>query len=116
MKPEGRRLLTQVKTDRSNKIRLDNDDGLGKVTLLCRGHSSSRSCLKAQAEAAILEAIIIGPVSDVHIVKVLDEYGKEVAIPSIANSTCTSYGLISRKPEHFVSEKSCSQTRAQVQQ
>ena len=54
--------------------------------------------------AAIPEGTIIGPVLEVHIVEILDESGIEVAIPSIANPTSTSYVVTSREAQHFVNE------------
>ena len=65
---------------------------------------SSRSYPKAQALAALPEGTIIGPILEVRIVKIHGEYGIEVAIPSIANSTYTSYVVISREAERFVNE------------
>ena len=51
----------------------------GEQLLLCREYSSSRFYPRAQASATVLEGTI------------LDDYGIEVAIPSIANSTYTSF-------------------------
>ena len=59
---------------------------------------------KTQALAAILEGTMIGLVLEVHVVKILDGYGIEVAIPLIANPTYTSYVVISREAERFVNE------------
>ena len=54
--------------------------------------------------AAVPEGTIIVPVWEVHVVKLRDGYGIEVAIPSIANPTYTSYVVISRETERFVNE------------
>ena len=54
--------------------------------------------------AAFPEGTIIGPVLEVRIVKILDEYGMEVAIPSIVRPVNTSYVVISRGTERFVNE------------
>ena len=54
--------------------------------------------------AAIPEGTTIGPVLEVHVVKILDGYGIEVAIPSIATPENTSYVVISREKERFVNE------------
>ena len=54
--------------------------------------------------AAIPEGTIIGPVLEVHIVKILDGYGIEVAIPSIANPANTTYVVISRETSRVVNE------------
>ena len=45
---------------------------------------------KTQALSAIPEGTTIGPVQEVHVVKKLDGYGKEVAIQSIANTEYTT--------------------------
>ena len=63
-------------------IRPNADDGL-------RESSSSRSYPKTQTLSAIPEGTIIGPVLEVHVVKILD--GIEVAIQSIANPEYTTY-------------------------
>ena len=54
--------------------------------------------------AAVPEGTIIGPVWEVHIVKILDGYGTELAIPSIANSTYTSYVVTPKETERFENE------------
>ena len=59
---------------------------------------------KVQALAAIPEGIIIGPVLEVHIVKILDEYGMEVAIPPMTNPTYTFYFAVSLETERFLNE------------
>ena len=58
----------------------------GEQLLFCvENYSSSRSYPKTTALSAIPEGTIIGPVSEVHVVKILDRYCIEVAIQSIAN-------------------------------
>ena len=79
----------------------------GEITLLCREYTISGYYPNAQTLAAIPEGTIIGPVLELHIVKILDGYGIEFAIPSIANPTYTSYAGISREAER--SETKCSQ-------
>ena len=74
------------------------------MTLLRWEYSSSRSFPKTQVLAAIPAGTIIGPVLEVHIVKILDGYGTEVAIPSNADPVNTSYVVISRETERFVNE------------
>ena len=54
------------------KIRPNADDGWRSVTLLSRECSSSRSYQKTKALSATLEGTIVGPVSEVHVVTVLD--------------------------------------------
>ena len=93
-----------VAAEKKYKIRPNADDGWGTTAPLCRENSICRFYPKAQALAAIPEGTIIGPVLEVHVVKILDEYGTEVAIPSIANPTYTSYVVISREAERFVNE------------
>ena len=46
----------------------------------------------------------IGPVIEVHVLKFLDEYGLEVAIPSICKPGDTTYVVISRKTKRFLNE------------
>ena len=70
----------------------------GRQLLICAENE------KAQALAAFSEGTIIRPVVGVHTVKILDEYGIEVAIPSIANPTYTFYFVISSETERFLNE------------
>ena len=67
-----------------------------KNTPLCREYTSFRPYLKTKALAAFLAGTIIGPVIEVHVVKILDGYGLEVAIPSIFKPTDTTYVVLSR--------------------
>ena len=62
------------------------------------------SIRKTKALAAIPAGTTIGPIAEVHIVKILDEYGLEVAIPSICRPGDTSYVVISRETERLVNE------------
>ena len=52
--------------------------------------------------AAIPEGTTLGPVLEVHIVKIRDGHAIEVAIQSIADPESTSYVVISREAERFV--------------
>ena len=61
----------------------------------------SRFYPEAQALAAIPDGTIIGPVLEVQIVKILDGYGIDVAIPSLVSPANTSYVVISRETERF---------------
>ena len=79
------------------RFRPNEDDGWRTVTPLCREDTSSRSYPKAKALSALPEGAIIGPVSEVHVVKILDRYCMEVAIQSITNPEYTTYVVISRK-------------------
>ena len=65
-------------------------------------YSSSRSYPKTKALSAVPEGTIIGPVLEVHVVKILDADGMEVAIQSIANAEYTTYVLKFRNEERFV--------------
>ena len=56
------------------KIRPNADNGWRTVTPLCPEYSSSRPYPKTKALSAIPEGTIIGPVSEVHVVKILDRY------------------------------------------
>ena len=51
-----------------------------------------------------MEGTIIGPVLEVQIVKILDGYGIEIAIPSIDNPVNTSYVVISTETQRFLNE------------
>ena len=53
---------------------------------------------------AIPEGTLIGPVFEVRIATILDGYGIEVAISSVAHPMNTSYVVISRETERFVNE------------
>ena len=86
------------------KNRPDGDDGWREVTPLCREYSSSRSYPKTEASSAIPEGTVIGPVLEVHVVKILHGYGIEVAIQSIENPEYKTYIVISEEEERFVNE------------
>ena len=53
---------------------------------------------------AIPEGTIIGPVSEVHIVEILDGYRIEVAIPSISKPGDVTYAMISIETERYVND------------
>ena len=65
------------------QIRPVGEDGWGEITILCKEYEISRVYPETKALAAIPAGTINGPITEVHIVKILDEYGLEVAIPSI---------------------------------
>ena len=65
------------------KVRPDGEDGRGQITPLYRSLTCCRVFPQAKPLGAIPAGTIIGPVSEVHIVIILDEYGLEVAIQSI---------------------------------
>ena len=82
------------------KTKLDEDDGFGEIIPLCREHTLYRVNPQSRAYEAILE----GPVLEVHIVKILDNFGIEVAIPSPNDAKRTFYVLKSRGKSRFVDE------------
>ena len=98
-----KKITSNILWQPGSSTKFDGDDGWGTITPVCREYSISRYFPKAQALAAILEGIIIGPVLEVHFVKILDGHGIEVAIPSFASND-TSYVVISRETKRFVNE------------
>ena len=64
----------------------------------------SRYCPKTPALAAFATNTIIGPVLEVHTVKMHDGYALEVAIQLICRPKDTSYVVISRETERCVNE------------
>ena len=67
-------------------------------------HTFSRTHPQSMFFAAILGRTIIGPVIEVQIVKILDLYGLELAIPSLNDRERTSYVMLSRGKNRFVDE------------
>ena len=61
--------------------RPDEDDGFGQLIPLCREYTFSRVDPQSRAFAAIPGGTIIGPVIEVQIVKIIDQFGLEIAIP-----------------------------------
>ena len=59
---------------------------------------------QSRSFAAILGGTIFGPVIEVQSVKILNQYGFEIAIPSPDDHVPTSYVVISRKKSRFVDE------------
>ena len=86
------------------EVRSGGEDGWGQITLLCRVYVCSRAVPQTKPLGAIPAGTIIGPISEVHIVKILDEYGLEVAIPSICKPGDVTYVVISRETERLVNE------------
>ena len=66
----------------------------GEKSLLCDECTSSRAYSKIKALTAILTRTIIGPVTEVYPVKILDVYGLECAIPSICRSGDKTHAVI----------------------
>ena len=88
----------------SCKTRLDEDDGFGRIIPFCREYTLYRENSRSRVFAAVLGGTIIGPVIEVQIVKILDQYGLDNAIPSPNDSTRTSYVVISRGKRPLVNE------------
>ena len=86
------------------QTRLDEDDGFGQINTLCREFMLSRATLQSRVCAAIPGRTVIGPVIEVLIVKILDQYGLETAIPSPNDTERTPYVMISRGKSRFVDE------------
>ena len=87
----------------SYKTRPDEDEGFGQIIPLCREYKLSRVNPHSRAFAAIPGGAIIG-VIEVQIVKILDQYGLEIAIPSPNGSQRTFCAMISRGRSRFVDE------------
>ena len=77
---------------------------MGTNHTLCREYVCSRVFPQAKPLGATPAGTIIGPISEVHIVNILDEYGLEVAIPSLCKPGDVTYVVISRETERFVNE------------
>ena len=81
------------------------DDGFGEIiTFFENTHFLECKHPQSRAYAAILERTIIGPGIEVQIVKILDNLGLEIAIPSPKNPSRTSCVLISKGKSRFVDE------------
>ena len=78
------------------KTRLDEDDGFGMICPLRREYTFSRVNPQSRAYAAILGQTVLGPIIEVHIVKIIDSFGIEIAIPSPNDPRRTSCVLICR--------------------
>ena len=57
-----------------------------------------------QSMVSVPEGTVIGPVLEVHVVKIIDGYWIEVAIQSIVNPEYTTYVVIFREQERLVNE------------
>ena len=86
------------------KIRPDEDDGYGQLVPLCREYTHSRANPQSRVFAGIPGRTVIGPVVEVQIVKILDQYGLEIAIPSANERQRTSHVMITRGTNRFVEE------------
>ena len=84
----------------------DEDDGFGQLIPLCREFTIFRVNPQSKAFAAIPGGTITGPVIEVQIVKILDHYGLEIAIPARTEKERTTYVMISSKKSRLVDEVS----------
>ena len=82
---------------KKSQTRPDGDDGWRTITPICREYTFSLSFPESQVVAAIPGGTTIAPVLEVRIVKILEEYGLEMSIPSFVNPANTSYVMISRE-------------------
>ena len=82
---------------------MDKTDG-ERSYFYAEKYTCSRVFPQAKPLGAIPAGTIIGPITDSHIVKILDDYGMEVAIPSICRPGDVTYVVISRETERFVNE------------
>ena len=69
----------------------DEDDGFGEVISLCREYTLSRENPQSTAYAAIPGETIVGPVIEVHIVKIPVDFELAIAIPSPNNPRRTGH-------------------------
>ena len=88
------------------KTRLDEDDGSWQLcSILSRIHTfSSKANPQSRFFAAILGRTEIGPVIEFQIVKILDQYGPEIAIPLLHKNETTSHVMITRGTNRFEDE------------
>ena len=96
----------RVSAGKNYKTRPDEDDDFGHLIPLCREYVLSRGNPQSRAFAAIHVGTITGPVIEVQIVKILDNYGLEIAIPARTERERTTYVMISRKNSRLVDEVS----------
>ena len=71
---------------------------------MCREYSNTRGSSASPSIACNSRGTIIGPVSEVHFVQILDECDTEVAIQSISNPENKFHVVISRETERFVND------------
>ena len=99
-KPYSNILSQQVATKFDQMEKTDGD----KSHLYAENILVLESSPQAKPLGAIPACTIKGPISEVLIVKILDEYGVEVAIPSICKPGDVTYVVISREAERFVNK------------
>ena len=87
-----------------HQVRPDGQDGWGEITPFCRKNNCFLVFPQAKPLGPVPTGTVKGPIQEVHIVKILDEYGIEVAIPPICKSGDVTYVVISKETERFVNE------------
>ena len=103
--------MSTVSAGMSYRTRPDEDDGFGQIIPLCREYTLSRVNPQSRVYVAIPGGGVIGPVIEVHIVKILDSFGLEISIPSINDPRRTS-GI--QRKESIRGRVSYSQCRTQT--
>ena len=89
----------------SYKTRPDDADGFfWQIIPLCREYTLSKVNSRSRVFAAIPGGTIKGQVSEVQTEKILDQYGLEIAIPSLNGFTRTSNVMISSGKSRFKDE------------
>ena len=81
----------RVSAGMNYKTRPDEDEGFGQTIPSCREYTLSRAHPQSRIFAAIPGGTVIGPVIEVQIVKILEQYGLEIAIPSPNDHVRTSH-------------------------
>ena len=74
-----RNIVHRLAAGTSYKTRSDADDGFVQLIPLCREYTCSRVKPQSRSFAAIPGGTIKGPVIEVQIVKIFDQYGLEIA-------------------------------------
>ena len=82
----------------------DVEDGFGGVIPACREYTFPRADERTRAFPAVRGGTVIGPVIEAHIVKLRDKYGSEINIPSPNRPERTSWVVICRGSNKFVSK------------
>ena len=86
----------RVSAGMNYKTRPDEDEGFGHIIPLCREYTLSQMNPQSRAFAALPGGTIVGPVIEIQIVKILDQCGLEIAIPTLNDTERTPNVMISR--------------------
>ena len=93
----------RVSAGMNYKTRPDEDDVVGQIIPLCREYTLS--LVKPAIQSLLqqfLEDQLLDQSFEVQIVKIIDQYGLDIAIPSPNDKERTSYVMISRRKSRFV--------------